>query len=132
MIPASALFDQSTLNLLLEHDPVVQRYRAFFALLDWSQVPEREETRLWPGPRPHPRSAYVKAFLVKLCEGKACISQLRRFLCEHPLLILELGFLPVLDTTQPYGFAVGRTLPGERWLRHMQQHLDHRWLAALL
>jgi hypothetical protein len=132
MIPASALFDQSTLNLLLEHDPVVQRYRAFFALLDWSQLPEREETRLWPGPRPHPRSAYVKAFLVKLCEGKACISQLRRFLCEHPLLILELGFLPVLDTTQPYGFAVGRTLQGERWLRHMQQHLDHRWLAALL
>jgi Transposase DDE domain len=132
MIPVSALFDQSTLSLLIEHDPVVQRYRAFFALFDWSQLPEREETRLWPGPRPHPRSAYIKALLVKLCEGKAYVSQLRRFLCEHPLLILELGFLPLLDPTQPYGFDIQRTVPGERWLRHLQQSLDQRWLQALL
>src|SRR6266851_8998570 len=132
MIPASALFDQSTLTLLLEHDPVVQRYRAFFALFAWTQLPERQATRLWPGPRPHPRSAYLKALLVKLCEGKAYISHLRRFLCDHPLLVLELGFLPVLDATAPYGFDVGRTVPGERWLRHMQQSLDQRWLQALL
>jgi hypothetical protein len=48
MIPVSAIFDQSTLHLLLDYDPVVQRYRAFFALFDWSQLPEREDTRLWP------------------------------------------------------------------------------------
>jgi len=38
MIPTSALFDQSTMAALLDHDPVVQDYRAFFALLDWSRV----------------------------------------------------------------------------------------------
>jgi len=38
MIPASALVDQSTLAALLEHDPLVQDYRAFFSLLDWSVV----------------------------------------------------------------------------------------------
>jgi hypothetical protein len=80
MIAVSVLLDQSTLTLLLDLDPVVQRYRKFFALFDWTQLPERDACRLWPGPSPHPRSAYVKAFLVKICEGKAYISQLRRFL----------------------------------------------------
>ena len=52
------------------HDPVVHRYRPFFALLDWDQVPEREATRPWPGAPPHPTAAYIKALLVKLCEHK--------------------------------------------------------------
>jgi hypothetical protein len=132
MIPASALFDQSTLSLLLEHDPVVQRYRTFFALFDWSQVTERDPHRCWPGPRPHPEVTYVKAFLVKLCEGKAYVTELRTFLLEHPLLILELGFCPVLDPTQPYGFDVARTVPCDRWLRAKQQMLDHAMLHDLL
>jgi hypothetical protein len=34
MIPASTLFDQSTLAALLDHDPLIQDYRAFFSLLD--------------------------------------------------------------------------------------------------
>ena len=38
IIPASTTFDQRTMTFLLEHDPVVQRYRAFFALFDWSMV----------------------------------------------------------------------------------------------
>ena len=42
-------------------DPVVRRYRAFFALLDWGQVPERAADRPWPGRPPHPPAAYVKA-----------------------------------------------------------------------
>ena len=125
MIPASVLFDQSTLSLLLEHDPVVQRYRTFFALFDWSQVPERDAKRVWPGPRPHPPSAYVKALLVKLCEHHEYITQVRTYLVEHPLLVLELGFRPVLDVTKPYGFDVERTVPCDRRLRHLQQTLDH-------
>ena len=40
IIPYSRTFDQSTLSKLLDHDPVVQRYRAFLALFDWSVVPE--------------------------------------------------------------------------------------------
>ena len=38
MIPTSERFDQSTMTALLELDPLVQDYRAFFALLDWSPV----------------------------------------------------------------------------------------------
>src|SRR4051794_39677374 len=109
-------------------DPVVRRYRAFFAVLDWSQVPERAGPRRWPGPAPHPRAAYIKAFLVKLCELKAYVTDLRRFLVEHPALVLELGFRPVLAPTQPAGLDLERTVPSARWLRHQQQHCDRRAL----
>src|SRR3989442_10559986 len=46
---SSHLFDQSTISALLEHDPLVQDYRAFFALFDWSVVDDwqdRKSTRL--------------------------------------------------------------------------------------
>jgi len=117
---------------LRDHDPVVRRYRAFFAYLDWSVVPEREATRPWPGSPPHPTTAYVKTLLIKLCEHKEYITHVRTFLVEHPLLVLEIGFRPVVDMTQPYGFAVEHTVPCDRWLRHWQQHLDNALLQALL
>ncbi len=132
MIPASARFDQCGLATELESDPIVQRYRSFFALLDWTQVAERTTARPWPGEMPHPEAAYLKALLVKLCEHKAYVTDLRRFLVEHPLLVVELGFHPVPDPSQRYGFDVETTLPGDRWLRHKQQMLDNTLLAALL
>lgn len=130
MIPTSLLFDQPTLRRLCEHDRVVQRYRALFSLLDWEVLPKQTANR--PGPRPHPQSAYVKAFLVKLCEGKTYVTQLRTYLLEHPLLILELGFLPVLDPLAPYGFDPERTVPCDRWLRHKQQELPLPHLRLML
>lgn len=132
MIPEPAGPDQPRWRGALADDPVVRRYRALFALLDWRQVPERDPRRPWPGSPPHPRAAYVKALLVKLCEQKAYVTDLRRFLVEHPLLVLELGFRPVPASTQPFGFDVERTVPGARWLRHQQQHLEHGVLRALL
>ncbi len=46
MIPDSSVFDQSTLARLLEHDALVQRYRQFFAALDWTMLEEREATHV--------------------------------------------------------------------------------------
>jgi hypothetical protein len=132
MIIGPAACDQAGLEGARDADPVVQRYRAFFALLDWEQVAERDPGRPWPGTLPQPRAAYIKALLVKLCERKPYITQLRGFLVEHPLLVLELGFRPVGDPTQPYGFDVARTVPSARWLRHQQQTLPERVLQALL
>lgn len=132
MIPDSQLFDQSTLVCLLEHDALVQRYRQFFALLDWSTVQERDASRCTPGPSPHPMSAYLKAFLIRIGEGKYFMTQLRTFLVEHPLLVLALGFHLVLDPTQPYGFDVARTVPSARWLREQLRRLDPVLLQTLL
>ncbi len=71
MIPASDLFDQSVLTALLDHDPLVADYRAFFSLLDWSVVQRWEAQRSPLGRPAHPESAYLKAFLIRIREGHA-------------------------------------------------------------
>jgi hypothetical protein len=103
----------------------------FFALFDWSQVPERAGGRAWPGSAPHPEKAYIKALLIKKGEKFAYITELRRFLVKHPLLVLEIGFIPVDDPQGPYGFDVEQTVPCDRWLRHKQQWLANEVLQAL-
>jgi hypothetical protein len=132
MIPMGARLDQDGLAAAMDNDALVRRYRAFFALLDWRQVPQRSTDRPWPGAAPHPEAAYVKALLVKLCEQKAYVTDLRDFLVEHPLLVLELGFQPLWDATEPYGFDVEQTVPCDRWLRHKQRSLDNAMVRALL
>src|SRR5437763_2316229 len=132
LIPASDLFDQSVITALLDHDPLVADYRAFFSLLDWSVV-ERWEAQRSPLGRPaHPESAYLKAFLIRIREGMLYTTQLRRFLLRHPLLVIELGFRLVLDPSAPYGFDVEATLPCEFWLREKLRHCDPALLQALL
>ena len=63
--PARRTRSAEAVTLLQDTDPLVQHYRAFFALLDWSQVPARDPLRPWPGTPPHPAVAYVKAQLVQ-------------------------------------------------------------------
>jgi hypothetical protein len=132
MIPSSALFDQSTITALLDHDPLVADYRTFFSLLDWSVVERWEAQRSSRGRPAHPESAYLKAFLLRLREGMLYTTQLRRFLLRHPLLVIELGFRLVLDPSAAYGFDVEATLPCEFWLREKLRHFDPALLQALL
>jgi hypothetical protein len=132
MIPDSQLFGQSTLVRLLEHDALVQRYRWFFALLDWRMLDERAAKRCIPGPRPHPEAAYLKAFLIRVCEEKRFMTHLRAFLVEHPWRVIELGFHLALDPTHPDGFEVQRTVPSARWLREQVRRLDPLILHPLL
>jgi hypothetical protein len=131
MIPVCEALDQSTVTLLREHDPLVQRYRSFFAPLDWTALQDQDACHL-PGPHPHPETAYIKAFLVKILEEKRYMTQLRRFLVEHPLLVLELGFRPVADASAFYGFDVQQTVPTDRWLREKLHRLDPFVLSSLL
>jgi hypothetical protein len=132
MIPASTLFDQSTITAQIDHDPLIQDYRAFFALLDWSVVERWEAERSSRGRPPHPASAYLKAFLLRIREGMLYTTQLRRFLLRHPLLVIEFGFRLVLDAHQPYGFDVEQTVPCEYRLREKLRTFDPALLQALL
>jgi hypothetical protein len=132
MIPASAVFDQSTMSNLLAYDPVVSAYRAFFALFDWSLVEHWQEQRPARGRPAHPESAYLKAFLVRINEGFIYATQLRAYLVTHPLLVIELGFRLELDPTAPYGFDVERTLPCRYWLGAKLRQLDRALLQDLL
>lgn len=131
MIATSVIFDQPTLSAMREVDPVVQHYRAFFALLNWEPFLPASPVCRKRGEHGHPKTAYIKALLVKICEGKDSIPKLRTFLIRHPLLVLELGFEPKLDPRAPYGFDIEATVPKERWLRFQQQHLDHHCLQDL-
>ena len=131
MIPESCIFDQRTMTLMVEHDPLVQHYRTFFKQLDWSVVPDPPVDPSRPGRRPHPKSAYIKALLIKICEGFEYISQLRRFLLRHPLLVLEIGFRPIFNWQLPYGFCVEKTVPTDHRLGDYQRELDHRILQDL-
>ncbi len=118
MIPSSAIFDQSTVERLLEYDPLVQDYRRFFALFDWDLVDQ------W--------QAYLKACVLRIREGLIYSSHLRRFLLNHPLLVIELGFRWEPDPAQPYGFDLDKTVPCEYWLRQQLHRCDHELLQALL
>ena len=55
IIPSVQPFDQCTLQQMRDVDPIVQRYRARFALFDWRAIdPPRQRG---PGKPAHPRSA---------------------------------------------------------------------------
>jgi Transposase DDE domain len=129
IIPISRQFDQSTLGKIIDADPVVQRYRARFALFDWSAIdPPRKRG---PGSPAHPKSAYLKAALVRISEHHLTTPRWRAYLLDHPLLVLELGFRPHVDLTQPYGFDVAKTVPSVRHLNNILRSLDPRLLADL-
>src|SRR6266568_1975719 len=130
IIPESQTFDQRTLTLMQEHEPVVQRYRQFFALFAWTLVPEPPLDPSRPGKRPHPETAYLKTLLIKLVEGYDSCTMVRRFLLEHPLLVLEVCFRPVLNRSLPYGFDVAKTTHTARWLRQKQRSLSQPLLQA--
>src|SRR5947209_18327430 len=133
MIPASARFDQSTIAALLEVDPLVADYRAFFSFFDWSVVErwQAERSAYW-GSHGHPLTAYLKAFLLRIKAGLRYSSQLRQFLLAHPLLIIDFGFHLELDPRLPYGFDPDKTLPCRYWLGEKLRKLDRSLLTALL
>src|SRR2546427_8291541 len=109
MIPSSHLFDQSTISALLEHDPLVQDYRAFFALFDWSVVDDWQAQHSARGRPPHPESAYLKAFLIRQKEGFTYTSQLRRFLRHRiPCSSSSLASISCLIPAPPTALLLSR------------------------
>jgi hypothetical protein len=131
MILYSETFDQETLAKMSQHDPVVVFYRAFFNLIDWSSFTSCQSKPVTRGRPAHPEIAYIKALLVKIVEGKKHITDLRTFLTRHPLLVLELGFLPVLDPKETYGFNIQKTVPSDSWLRTKQRNLNRPLLQEI-
>jgi len=129
IIPISRHFDQPTFQYLIDSDAVVQRYRALFCLFDWSALDPACSGG--PGRRGHPKSAYVKAALLRMSEHLLSTPRWRGYLLDHPLLVLELGFRPHVDLKEPYGFDVKKTVPSIRHLNNILRSLDSRLLADL-
>jgi len=100
--------------------------------VDWSIVERWQEQRSSRGRPAHPQTAYLKAFLIRIREGFIYTSQLRRFLLNHPLLIIDLGFHLVLNPRLDYGFDPEHSLPGRFWLGEKLHSLDPDLLHDLL
>lgn len=112
--------------------PVAMKYLRLLAPLDWANFPERDESRPWPGPKPHPGAPYVAAYLVKLHEHKTFMSQLRDFLVDHPALVWLLGFKLKADPTARYGFDGQASVPSRKQLGRVLREMDNVMLQFLL
>ena len=108
------------------------RYLALLGPLDWEHFPQRDPHRAWPGPKPHPRAAYVGAFLIKVNQNLRYMSDLREYLVEHPALVWILGFNLVPDATCSCGFDVEASLPTARHFGRVLRELPNDALQFLL
>ncbi len=90
MIPSSSVLDQSAITTLLTIDPLVQQYRTFFSLLDWSFVDRWQALRSPRGRPGHPECAYLKAFFIRQHQQFSYTSQLRLLLMPRLLSLLTL------------------------------------------
>jgi len=100
--------------------------------LDWDKFPERDPQRVWPGPRPHPRAAYVGAFLVKIDRNLRYMSDLREYLLDHPALVWILGFNLTPSVAFSWGFDVDASLPTARHFGRVLRELPNEALQFLL
>lgn len=112
--------------------PVARHYHALLAPLDWAHFPERPTDRPWPGPEPAPRAPFAAAYLIKLAEQQRYMTDLRRFLIQHPALVWLLGFPLVLDPTAPHGFDVAASVPKRRQFNRVLRTLPNDALQFLL
>jgi len=100
--------------------------------LEWEQFPERGTHRLWPGPKPLPRAAFVAAFLLKLDNDLSSMPKLRRHLVRQPALLWLLGFPLVPSAAYSWGFDVEASLPTHRHFSRVLRTLDRGQVTFLL
>lgn len=115
--------------LEIELNEVVRKYQKIFSIFNFDILPKTDPHRR--GPKGHPLSSYVKAFLVGLEESKPS-EKLREFLLDHPHLVVFIGFVPVIDKAKRYGFDIERTVPSGRHLRRMLRQIKNEHFKALL
>jgi len=111
---------------------VAQRYEERFKQLDWTQVVEIDEGEPHVGHLPHPQNAYIKAYLVKIEEGFAYMTQLHKYLSEHAALVWLIGFrLKPAAPPEVVGFDGRGSLPTARHLRRKLRTLNQDTLWVL-
>lgn len=111
--------------------PVTMSVITTLRLLDWTQMSQKS-TRKWFGRIPIPPFAYAGAFLVKIDQKITTISQLRRFLMQHPALIWALGFPLYGHSKTRHGFNPEESLPSRQQFSRALRQLDNQTLQRLL
>ena len=123
------LDDKQKLPRFVTNCPLTMQTIGWLRLLAWDRLPI--DGRQWFGQEPVPITAYIAAFLVKVDQGIATVSQLRRFLVQHPPLIWALGF-PLLPAGRTAGFDPELSLPSSRHMNRVLRQLPNELLQVLL
>lgn len=110
---------------------VAQHYLTLCGQLDWSCFPERDVTPPWHIPA-LPFAPFVAAYLVKLDQHLIYMSQLRRFLVDHPALVWLLGFPLTPSRAYPWGFDAHASLPTQRHFARVLRKMPNASLQSLL
>ena len=125
------LHEPGSLPLCVRQAPVALRYLELLAPLDWANFPERNLDTQWCIPTV-PYVPFVAAFLVKLDQQLTYMPRLRRYLVEHPLLPVVLGFPIPVDGCSLSAAAVDAALPTHRHFARILQHIPNAALQWLL
>lgn len=112
-------------------DSLVQKYLDLFGPLDWDNFPERDDSRSYPGVDPLPRRVFAASFLIKIHEGRRYMSDLRKYLVDHPSLVWLLGFDLQYDELASYGFDVDKSLPSHRHFSRVLRTFNNESLKFL-
>jgi hypothetical protein len=107
------------------------RYLRLLGPLAWGQFPERDLVRNYGQPAV-PYAAFAAACLIKLDQGHVYMSQLRRYLIEHPALMWVLGFPLVASRDFPWGFDAAASLPTQRHFTRMLRTIPNQAPQFLL
>ncbi|MEZ4866030.1 MAG: hypothetical protein R3C14_32240 [Caldilineaceae bacterium] len=110
-LAALAQVAPASLPAFVQESTAAHTYLTLLGPLEWGNFPERPTSRLWPGPTPLPRAAFVAAYLLKLDKGLKSMKKLRDALVEQPALVWLFGFPLVPSTAYRWGFDVERSLP---------------------
>jgi hypothetical protein len=107
------------------------RYVRLLSPINWAALPERNLSRNYGQPTV-PYASFVAAYLVKIDQHLVYMSDLRRFLVDHPGLPWLLGFHIPAHLRQPSSTLVNDCLPSQRHLARMLRHIPNAYLQCLL
>lgn len=115
----------------VQKSPVASYYHDLLGMLEWKTFPERNlaETR---GTSPVSYAAFAAANLIKIDRGFTHMSQLRRFLIEHPDLSRFLGFNPHASKRRSRSGSISIPLPTHRHFTRMLRTIPNAALQTLL
>ena len=115
----------------VRESPVVRRYEGLLGLIDWQDLPQRQSRAgQWPAGISY--ASFAAACLIKLDQGFTYMSQLRRYLVEHPALLWRLGWPLIPSSTTSWGFDAEASLPTARHLTRLLRQMPNAHLQQLL
>jgi hypothetical protein len=122
---------ESALPEFVQRCPVTMRYYRWFRQINWAAFPERSFDRDYPQ-MPVSYAAFAAACLVKIDQQFSYMSQLRRYLVDHPALVWLLGFRLHFSITPYWGFDADKSLPTQRHLTQMLRKIPNHRFQFLL